>query len=129
MTNLEFYKEEIHDLLSQQYLQSALQTVYSRHAKITWNSYDILNWLCEEHQILDKEEKEYLSNVIRPFRGKVESISKRLEFDEQWEYIAICYKDRDSNDLTALYLPCFKKGAMYKGMELIKEYTLQELGL
>ena len=32
-------------------------------------------------------------------------------------------------DNDGIFLPSFKKGKMYKGMELNKEYTLEELGL
>ena len=39
------------------------------------------------------------------------------------DYICIGLNDE------AISLPYFKKGTMYKGMELYKEYTLKELGL
>lgn len=75
--------------------------------------------------ILDKEEKEYLEAVIRPFKDNVLNITKvgslRLSF------IQILYKDFE--DDSTLNLPHFQSGSMYKGMELNKEYTLEELGL
>ena len=70
--------------------------------------------------ILDDKEKEYLSNVIKPFRDRVSSISK----DGSLEYITISL---DSDDFAIL--PNFEEGTMYKGMEINRRYTLEELGL
>ena len=74
-----------------------------------------------EEPILDDKEKEYLGNVIRPFKDEVNalvkmSISKR-------EYICI------KLEKDCVYLPYFTKDTMYKNMEVNKEYTLKELGL
>ena len=73
-------------------------------------------------EILDKEEKEYLSAVITPFRDQVEYIKKYSIFDK-YEWIRISLKGGDFS------FPNFNKGTMYKGMEPDKEYTLEELGL
>ena len=75
--------------------------------------------------ILDDVEKRYLSRVIRPWRDKVEYIRK-INFDDEDEFIVIIYRERESK---AMALPCFKKGTMYKGMEVGKEYSLEELEL
>ena len=72
-------------------------------------------------EILDKEEKEYLSAVIRPFKDKVVYIIKHTADIGEW--IDIYLKDG------GLSFPDFDKGTMYKGMEANKEYTLEELGL
>ena len=130
MTNLEFYKEEIKELLSDCYLESALNKVYEGHAHSTIGAYDVLDWLCEEHKdpVLNKEEKEYLSDVIRPFRKKVECIVKRDTQDQQYEYISIFYEDIHNSE-GIIYLPCFEAGMVYKDMELDKPYTLEELEL
>ena len=74
-------------------------------------------------QILDKEEKKYLENVIRPFRDKVKHI-KKLQIYESLQHIQIIITIFD-----CVNLPYFKENTMYKGMELDKEYTLEELGL
>ena len=76
-------------------------------------------------QILDEKEKEYLSNVIEPYRNKnmVECICKYRVSDSK-ERLTIYIK----NDV-GIDLPKFEKGTMYKGMELKKDYTLEELGL
>lgn len=74
--------------------------------------------------ILDKEEKAYLEAVIKPFKTKVLCIKRCLSaFD--CEFIYIRYKTQ----LITTTLPEYKRGTMYKGMKLNKEYTLDELGL
>lgn len=79
-------------------------------------------------QILDDAEKRYLKGVIRPFRDDVRDIRKMQSIyrlpDDGAEYIKICMcSDEEIN------LPYFRKGSMYKGMELGRKYTLEELGL
>lgn len=76
-------------------------------------------------EILDEEEKKYLSSVIKPFKNRVEYIIKRLgSCNSTAEYIVIKVINDDY-----IMLPYFDKRTMYKGMELGKEYTLKELGL
>ena len=73
-------------------------------------------------EILDEKEKEYLNNVIKPFREKVTFIQKagnRLK-----EFIRIGIK----NDAD-ICLPYIETDTMYEGMKIHKEYTLTELGL
>ena len=77
--------------------------------------------------ILDEAEKEYLSNIIKPFRDRVKCISKN-RFDD-FEYIYITYFNKLGNKDYVLDLSIFEDGAMYKGMETNKHYTLDELGL
>ena len=79
-----------------------------------------------KHFITD-EEKEYLSNVIKPFKEKVTCISK-TSYGNDKEYIFIEYYEKINRKYN-IDFPEFKKGAMYKGMELDKEYTLEDLGL
>ena len=74
-----------------------------------------------KEEILDETEKRYLANIIRPFRGKVETIKKVAG---NKEYISIELKDEASIDF-----PYFKEDTMYKGMTKDKEYTLKELGI
>lgn len=75
-----------------------------------------------ELEILDEKEKEYLSNVIRPFRDKVTFIKKKDHNTK--EFIMIDIKKDSPIDF-----PLFEKGTMYKGMEVGKKYVLSELGL
>lgn len=78
-----------------------------------------------KEEILDKTEKEYLANVIRPFRHKIKTIEKTTQIGDS----SLCYLNilLENNDMANL--PNFKKNSMYKGMEVNKEYTLKELGL
>ena len=77
-----------------------------------------------KQEILTKEEKEYLEAVIRPFRERVEYISLRCWGTDWKNFIEIGIKNDDN-----VGLPSFNHNTMYKGMELDKEYTLEELGL
>lgn len=79
--------------------------------------------------ILDEKEKEYLSNVIKPFRNKAIYIIKRDGV--MGEYIAIHLERYTGKNRCAdiAVLPEFEKGTMYKCMQSNKEYTLEELGL
>lgn len=84
----------------------------------------------EVKEVLDVKEKEYLSAVIRPFKNRIRSISKKHYFE--YEYISISMFDIPNDNLIIEDnpdLPLFKKGKMYKGMQIGKEYTLEELGL
>ena len=72
--------------------------------------------------ILDEKEKEYLSAVIKPFRDKVISISKKSA--NYGEFIDILIDEAED-----IYLPYFKPGKMYQGIGVNREYTLEELGL
>ncbi len=74
-----------------------------------------------EEPILDDAERKYLSGVIRPFRNRIKCILKYNAMNKEW----IIIKTNDFN----MPFPQFKKGSMYKGMELNKEYSLEELGL
>ena len=73
-------------------------------------------------ELLDKEEKEYLEYVIRPFRNEIEYIKKKSLTESEYIYVVVLNND-------ALTFPNFKKGTMYKGLKDNVEYTLEELGL
>lgn len=83
----------------------------------------MIGWLEEEyeHTILTDKERAYLSAVIKPFREEVETIEK-TSFSG---YEQLQISDGD----TIMAFPCFEKGTLYKGMEVDKDYTLEELGL
>ena len=70
---------------------------------------------------LTKEEKDYLSEVVKPFRDKIEYI-KRLTFDSVDSIQMITDKG-----VTAVLF--FETDTRYKNMEPDREYTLAELGL
>lgn len=75
----------------------------------------------ENEPILTEKEREYLSNVIKPFRDRVEFIGK-CECSEK-QFIGITVKDG------SILLPLFEKNKYYQNMEDNKKYTLEELGL
>lgn len=75
-------------------------------------------------QILDDAERRYLKGVIRPFRDRVTSICKGKDTTSKRECLTIFVSKYDRCNL-----PWFEAGTMYKGMEMYKEYTLEELGL
>ena len=77
-------------------------------------------------EVLDKVEKEYLNAVIAPFRSKVASIRK---WKDGLGYEFLCITIKEGSFEYEMNFPDFKAGTMYKGMELNKEYTLEELGL
>ena len=84
----------------------------------------------ENKEILDEQEKEYLSAVIKPFKKRVIRIEKVKLLHDDSEFINIVlYSSVTYDNEENIQLPYFKKGTMYKGMELDKEYTLKELGL
>lgn len=92
---------------------------------LDYSSYEILDYLVDKPR-LDEEERKYLTAVLKPF--------KNVPFDEikiyksnhpkegtEWITIDLGYDMID--------FPFFPQGKMYKGLEVGKEYTLEELGL
>ena len=71
--------------------------------------------------ILDDAEKRYLNGVIKPFKDRVQSISKRG--NPVVDYLSFKLAD------DTFELPYFESGKMYKNMEYDKEYSLKQLGL
>lgn len=76
-----------------------------------------------EAPVLDDVEKRYLKNVLKPFKGEIKSIYKSVSEYYEKEDLTIELK------ADIIRLPYFKKGTMYKGMEVGKDYTLEELGI
>lgn len=84
---------------------------------------EVENGFIVEKEILDDAEKEYLKNVIKPFKDKISNISKEPSILGK-EFICINFKNEEF-----MCFPYFEKNTMYKGMKANKEYTLKELGL
>ena len=81
--------------------------------------------------VLTESEREYLSNIIKPFRYRVFGIQKVIGSGYcDISYISIvvdsisALKNRETIDL-----PFFQKDNLYKGMKKNCLYTLEELGL
>ena len=102
-------------------------TVYAKYYEepvYTYVAFEhFFNWLCQEEPPLKTEEETYLTNLIKPFRDDVVNITKKAN-DKGYEWLLILIKDNEP-----LLLPGFEKGTMYKGLELNKNYTPEELGL
>lgn len=88
----------------------------------------------EVPDILTKEEKKYLNAVIKSFKDKVICIRKCIiKFGTKENEIFSCIQIKPESKVESykdkfLALPCFNDD-MYKGMEINKDYTLEELGL
>ena len=100
-----------------------------------WNSSGLLEEFITGHyqiskekinSVLDTAEKRYLTNIIKPFRIKVYSIAKYDDGDDNY-YIQIAIKQNVYFEYIDYHIS--KKGTMYKGMEINRRYTLEELGL
>lgn len=79
-------------------------------------------------EILGKEEKEYLSAVIKPFRDRVTEIFKYNHPYLRKHNISIYYLDEGGSKMV-VRLPDFPYETMYKGMVAERPYKLEELGL
>ena len=138
MLNIEKYKDEIieeyQNLIKTtaidgdgNRMNKAIRTIAYKHCrKILLGASNPFKWLCEEYKepILDDVEREYLSAVIKPFRKKVSCIRKSKDLSEGKKYIKIELCNGDT-----MYCPYLANDAMYKGMKLDRNYTLEELGL
>lgn len=88
----------------------------------------------EKSGILDEVEKEYLADVIKPFKNRVVSISKIvINFSNKNNKIFYYIRIKVKSETEIFYyeyinFPYFKT-EMYKGMENCKEYTLEDLEL
>ena len=80
-------------------------------------------------QILSDPEKRYLSNVIEPFRDRVIGITKCIPPHYQDRAFIFILLQSTLGCKDYLSLPLFDIQTMYKGMEIDKEYTLEELEL
>lgn len=96
-----------------------------------WNWFTVHD-LEEVKEILTAKEKEYLSNIIKPFRDRVNLIRKshsKLADDIYYKVIEISIKSLIPYwENEVIVLPAFKSN-LYSDMEIGKEYTLEELGL
>lgn len=85
-----------------------------------------------EEPILDDKEKNYLGNIIKPFKEKYTAMTiTKIATKFHTAYICIALIEKGKKDACheEIALPYFDRDKMYKGMELDKEYTLKELDL
>lgn len=97
-------------------------------SKLEFADEALKEWLDMEHveSILDDTEKRYLKGVIRPFRDRVQYITKTNNGCSRG-YCGIRIGFTNPSD--DIYLPCFLESTMYKGMKMYDAYSLEELGL
>lgn len=86
-------------------------------------------WELYKEPILNKTEKEYLSNIIKPFKNKVYYIVKYTISFYDGDFIQICVKSNRNNVYQYINFPAFIRDSMYKNMKLCYKYSLKELGL
>ena len=144
MKNGQKYAKEINRMVSQEYFECSLWSIRNgkrasedcRHIPESFDPVsgmdefckkclcESLEWLNQEYkdQILDDVERKYLSEVINPFRKKISYIRKSKDFRKKYIKIVLCDGD-------TMYFPYLANDAMYKGMKLDRNYTLEELGL
>ena len=128
MKNFEKYKKEVYEAIVLTNSDKLLVRAGIKFNPFVDNYREykdrLLVWLFEEYEepVLDNVERKYLSAVIKPFKGDVDYICKRLNHGGY--YIAIV-----SNGSDVTKLPYFPNNEMYNGMELDRRYKLRELGL
>lgn len=91
---------------------------------------DIKNEHWEEYNedILNEKEKPYLESILKPYKDRVDFIMKEV-IGDYYERIIICVSVKNKSFKNYIAFPYFNKGTMYKGMEIDKKYTVNELGL
>ena len=146
MKNGQKYAKEINQMVNQEYFECSLWNIRngkraSEECCHIPESFDpvsgsdefckkclgeSLEWLNQEYKepILDDAEKEYLSAVIKPFRKMIAYIVKAQDFDDGKQCIRIILQNGDG-----MHFPYLDDDEMYKGMEVNKEYSLEELDL
>lgn len=128
MLNIEKYKDEILNSSRADLTCCVNDSILGKNCYRTCNECkkSVMEWLLSEAKepILDDVERKYLSDVIRPFRKEVTTISKFLTWANDAHYIYIEMKDD-----RGCTLPFFPKNTMYKGMKDGRHYSLKELGL
>ena len=133
MLNIEKYKDIVLDNMNICDIDTLLRGKCTKEYRAFCEGYNcegckerFLKWLLEEckEPVLDDAEKEYLSAVIKPFRKMIAYIVKAQDFDDGKQCIRIILQNGDG-----MHFPYLDDDAMYKGMEVNKEYSLKELGL
>lgn len=77
-----------------------------------------------EIELLTKEEKEYLENLLKPFKEVIDFIKKvnSINRSVQFIHIKLCNGE-------VINLPYFNVNEYYKNLEVDKQYTIEDLGL
>lgn len=137
MKNIEKYEHEISHLVNG---GDDIECAIATAAGIVKENYcssnckecqkECLEWMYSEYTVLADEEKEIVEsifNVIHKFGCKVIAVRKRDDINGDC-YIRISFRNIVTGRLEIMDLP-YLNNDMFKGMELGKEYTLEELGI
>ena len=138
MKNIEKYQKEITNHIKEygDALECVIATVagirkekcYPQDCEVCQKK--CLDWMYLDYIVLTKEEKEIVEsifNVIHKFGCKVIAVRKRDDINGDC-YIRISFRNIVTGRLEIMDLP-YLNNDMFKGMELGKEYTLEELGI
>lgn len=90
------------------------------------------NWKLANKPILNYNEKDYLENVIRPFRKRFERIlvAKETFNDNFFLTIYLRHDDKENPEYSVINFPSFTKEArLYTGMKENRLYSREELRL
>jgi len=71
------------------------------------------------------KEKQYIYDIVAPFKHKIEYISKKGKGDKEWIEIGTHPEKGYEKEVISLFK--FKKGTEYKGLKKNKKYSLEEL--
>lgn len=141
MKNIEKYQDEIKELdyrfaMKRGILISCDNTAcyeceFSRACNKEDCTINRFKWLSKEYEehdklILTRKEKKIVLNIIdafKPFGDEIERISKHLTVNDDEYYLVFNCKYSGFNS------PIFTDSELFKNMELVKDYTLEDLGL
>lgn len=133
-TNLEHYQKELEKILNEEFVNTSVvfdkvkKNCDSNIRSCCYTTYtrDILDWMSQPYKgpILNDSEREYLAAAIKPFRKMIAYIVKAQDFDDGKQCIRIILQNGDG-----MHFPYLDDDEMYKGMEVNKDYSLEELGL
>lgn len=143
MKNKEYYKDQIFELICNEYT-FAVNSETNKLCACKYVDCDkcafhqtapmcrkaFKEWLEQEHEepILNDAERQYLEAVITPFKDRARSVTKyKFQNDYIWLYIDVAGAIESTSD--SFSLPAFPKDSAYLGMKFDKEYTLEELRL
>ena len=90
------------------------------------------NWKLANKPILNYSEKDYLENLIRPFRKRFERIlvAKKTFNDNFFLIIYFYHDDKENPECSVMTFPYFtKEDRLYTGMKEDKLYSREELRL
>lgn len=86
----------------------------------------------EVEPIFTDKERQYLHNLLKPFKGKITTMKLVSEiYNNDFAYLQISIKSvishYDTENIDFINLPYFETGTMYKNLKVNKSYTDDEL--